>query len=262
MRKLLPLLGLLLCAIPASAQTYVQDAASAGASDPGLATFGAGVGSGHFVIALCRIGAASLTPTFGDNGSPNSSWNTAHAVWNDAGNSIGLQLFYAMNVTGAPTTTTCTNTPTLNLLIAGEFSGVALTSALDQAASGATFTSASTVTTQTVTTTSANEVIVACFTTVGGAPSSPSVVAGSGGATWHLFTHADIRDVCAYALVTSTGTHSANFSWTGANPGDSIIASFKAPTASGGGGFGGKGGIGGKGGFGFVARRKQCELCF
>lgn len=189
------------------------------------------VGSGHFLFAYDENGSGPQAFFESDNGSTSCNWISPNYGY--CGQNCE-ELFYCANDTGAPTSVTM-GMPTgegaasEDVLVA-EFSGVNLINPLDVAVPGTTEgTAATSQTTQTVTTTNANDLIIACVTLGGGSPTGGSVVnAGPSAASWTLLT-IGYRNLCAYAIVTSTGTYSAKFSWTSGSFGtDSQIAAFRS----------------------------------
>ena len=212
----------------------IQDAGSATGGGPTTTTVNA-VNVGNLVAGMARDGNAACatdTITVADNGSPAATWN-ASVTYSDATNGTCQAIVYAMNVIGSPTAVTATAAPGGGAFVAlpiAEISGALTQGATDGTAAGSTHASAQNWTTPTITTL-AGSWIIACLGTVGAQATGLSVTAGTGTATWTLFsnpTSNTVRGTCAYAIPSAAGTYSAEFVETGtAVPAETLISAFK-----------------------------------
>jgi hypothetical protein len=116
------------------------------------------VGTGHLLLAFCRVGANSAITSVSDTvnaGNYTKAWEQ-----DDATNGKVLANYYMPNTLSGNTTVTChwTTTTTNNALDIVELSGMATSSPLDQQNSAIT-TSSSSPTSGNITTVNANDVI-------------------------------------------------------------------------------------------------------
>jgi hypothetical protein len=204
MRRLIPILGLLLCATPAHAALAEVQACENEGSASGSLTIVATctTSSGHLLVAVAREGSNNTdTITFSDSGG--STWATP--VCGTAGsNGFKACMSYACGA-NADTTITATfqNSDVRGAIVVYEFSGAATSSCLD----GSIVSSNSTVATTSLasgslTTTNANDVIL-----YGISPNGPggAATAGTLGGSQMTFGTS-----CTSACTSTTGAVSTN----------------------------------------------------
>jgi len=227
------LLALALCGSAAQAQVaFVQNAFNG--SQAGVtsltATFGAGVGSGHFVIGTVTdglgttIAITSITDGHGNN--PTALIDNVFA----AGGPFATATFYYANVTNGATAFTYSTpgAPGTTGIAVQEWSGVALSSPID-AHNMVLGANSTTQTTPTITSTANGDGV---YASIAGTTTGFSTVsaAGGSGATFTLRNNDASNNIVfdSSAIQTTAGNVTATFTISPANVYMTAIVAFKA----------------------------------
>lgn len=205
---------------------FVQaDGMGAGLNRGGNVTTAMSTTTGNFLVALVTQNGfhvvTSVTDTAGNTYA--QAFTKQQATFNEQ-----MDLWYAMNITGnASNVTTFNGASTPVNCEVQEWSGIALTSALDQTGTATTSGGTPSVTASGATTV-ANELIVGVIETVIDTVNS----AGSGYSNFSADPYSNISTGIESKIVSSTGTYSADFG-TGSSQNKILgIATFKAAASN------------------------------
>lgn len=206
------LISLLVCAC-LNGQTFVNNLGSGTGTSPVTATYAGNVGAGHLLVAAV-ITSVAITGVVSPIG---NTWVKAISQ-STGGNS--MEIWYALNSTAGTESPVFTGSGGGMDIMLGEYSGVALTAALDQTAFSAGLNSGN------VTTTATHELLFGFYiSNAGGFPT-----AGSGYTLRNTFAN-NFLDADEDQTVTSIGTYAAIFTG-GGGTNNTMLATFKAPSAA------------------------------
>lgn len=227
MKRLILATLILLCATGVlSAQTFVTaGTANSSASGATIQAPGIVVSTGDFIWGACIWVGTTQTVTAADG--IGNTFTMVGSVFSANGNSV--QLFYKYNITGGTSVAVCTlsaSTSAFKAIAVVDYSGMTVSSPLDQTSTGSD-ASSTTSHCGSMTTTTSHELIVAS-----------SIVGNSVTTAGTGFTlRGDLLNFGGNGAedqtVTSTGTYSPTFTQSPAGSGTCAAASFKATASSG-----------------------------
>lgn len=184
--------------------------------------FGSAVTAGNAIVVACSMATGTATASISDN--QGNSYTLVGGAAFDAPGPIRMYLWVAANVAGGSTTVTITpSTSIVKQIHLAEVSGLATSSPIDQSATGSGSSVTSVTTSATGTTAQANEYLVAFCAT-----SQDKALTANASYTSRTTT---VRTMLEDRNVSSTGTYTANFTWTGSTNGGCILATLKEAAA-------------------------------
>lgn len=195
---------------------HVQSVFSASTTDGQTLAYGSAITAGSLLVVAIKAGTLCTTAVVSDT--LTNTWAKAGAAGAAAASTL---VYYAMNSPAGANSVTVTTSTTSARVSIHEYSGLALTDALDKlgVAEG---TAVEVIDTSSIATTVADELL---FCAVG---ITQNVTGETAGAGYTVRGKAASRLVVEDRIVAATGTYTNGMSWTTAGNCGAVLASFKA----------------------------------
>lgn len=232
MNRTLVLLLLLAASVaPSRAQTHVQDCQShpANATNPMTCVFSSPVGAGHLIVGLARTGTTTNSiSSAADTGGSSYSFGTVLYNANPFGGATTQMFYTCSSAASSSDTISITMASAANniYMTVSEFSGVAASSCLDAAATGAIDGGSGGTTAQSNSAATSNAADLLVGFATGSGVTWTAGVNGQGGTYSLGATNGDVA--LEYINVSSTNTYSASFAISPPNYWNAHLAAFKA----------------------------------